>query len=347
MRPIKLDGLASLGRWEEAETLIEEAARDADIETSRQAARYFVGTLLRQGRVAEAAAAVRRTDHGYQTPHMGTFVLAARIRLAWAEGRWDDARAAVDEAIGLFEDPAREINVIGILELSVALEADRAEIARGRRRTAEATASRQVGVAHLAVVRRSAMDAIGRGGAGRLIAAELAMAEAEGSRLEDASDATLWQEAARRCSAISQPWEEAYARYRQAEAMLATAGHRQVALPLLTEAHRIATGLGARPLVDQIEALARRGRLRLATAPAEHAHRRATTLDGVVVQLTAREREVLSMVAAGHTNREIGDELFISNKTASVHISNAMDKLGALSRYEAAAIATRIGLLDS
>ncbi len=56
---------------------------------------------------------------------------------------------------------------------------------------------------------------------------------------------------------------------------------------------------------------------------------------------------MLALVAAGHTNREIGDELFISNKTASVHISNAMDKLGALSRYEAAAIATRIGLLDT
>ena len=66
-----------------------------------------------------------------------------------------------------------------------------------------------------------------------------------------------------------------------------------------------------------------------------------------MVELTARERDVLALVAAGHTNREIGDALFISNKTASVHISNAMDKLGALSRYEAAAIATRIGLLDT
>ena len=65
-----------------------------------------------------------------------------------------------------------------------------------------------------------------------------------------------------------------------------------------------------------------------------------------MVTLTTREWEALSLVAAGHTNREIGEQLFISEKTASVHVSNAMDKLGALSRYEAAATATRLGLLD-
>ena len=61
--------------------------------------------------------------------------------------------------------------------------------------------------------------------------------------------------------------------------------------------------------------------------------------------LTTREVAVLRLVAAGHTNREIGTRLFISEKTASVHVSNAMNKLGALSRYEAAAAAERLGLL--
>jgi DNA-binding NarL/FixJ family response regulator len=54
----------------------------------------------------------------------------------------------------------------------------------------------------------------------------------------------------------------------------------------------------------------------------------------------------MTLVAAGHTNREIGHRLFISEKTASVHVTHVMDKLGALSRYEAAAAATRLGLLD-
>ncbi|HEY0717565.1 MAG TPA: response regulator transcription factor, partial [Streptosporangiaceae bacterium] len=57
--------------------------------------------------------------------------------------------------------------------------------------------------------------------------------------------------------------------------------------------------------------------------------------------LTTREREVLRLIAAGRSNREIGAELFISAKTASVHVSNILGKLGVASRTEAAAIAHR------
>ncbi len=347
LRIIKISGLASLGRWDEAETLVGDAGRDADAGTARLAAQSFVEVLVRQGRIAEAAAAVRKTDIGYVTPHEGSFILETRLRVANGEGRWDDARAAADEAIGLFEDPARDFNVLGILELSVCGEADRAELARGRRRTVEAADARRVGQARLHLMRRGAHEAIGLGGAGPLIEAVLATAEAEGSRLEGRSDAEMWEEAARRREALSQPWETAYARFRQAEAILATRGRKQEALPLLGEAHRVASQLGARPLVGQIEALVRRGRILLASVPPRRLARQATTEEGVVVMLTTRELEVLSLVAAGHTNREIGEVLFISEKTASVHISNAMDKLGALSRYEAAAIATRIGLLEA
>jgi DNA-binding CsgD family transcriptional regulator len=63
--------------------------------------------------------------------------------------------------------------------------------------------------------------------------------------------------------------------------------------------------------------------------------------------LTAREREVLQLVAAGRTNRQIGQQLYISDKTVSVHVSNVMAKLGARSRTEAAAIAQRDGLLPA
>jgi DNA-binding CsgD family transcriptional regulator/tetratricopeptide (TPR) repeat protein len=347
LRAIKIAALASLGRWDEAETLVDEAGRDAAVVTARMAVQCFVEVLVRQGRIAEAAAAVRATDFGYVTPHEGSWILQTRIRVANGEGRWDDARAAADEAIGLFEDPARGFNVLSILELSVCGEADRAEVAHGRRRTAEAAEARRVGLARLDLARRGARLAIEMGGAGPLIEAELAMAEAEGSRLEGPPDAERWEDAARRREALQQPWEIAYARFRQAEAILVARGRKHEALPLLHEAHRIASRLGARPLVDQIERLAHRGRIRLASAPAERRARQATTQDGVVVALTTREWEVLCLVASGHTNREIGEELFISEKTASVHITNAMDKLGALSRYDAAASATRLGLLDA
>jgi DNA-binding NarL/FixJ family response regulator len=60
--------------------------------------------------------------------------------------------------------------------------------------------------------------------------------------------------------------------------------------------------------------------------------------------LTAREAEVLSLVAAGRTNRQIGSELYVSEKTASVHVSNILRKLGVSSRVEAAAVAQRVGV---
>jgi DNA-binding CsgD family transcriptional regulator len=347
LRVVKIVALSALGRWVEAEVLVKEAGRDTAVVTARMADQAFAGVLVRQGRLAEAAAAMGRTDFGYVTPHEGSFILQTRIRVASGEGRWDDARGAADEAIRLFEDPANDADALAILGLCIRGEADRAEVARGRRRAAEEAEARRVGLARLDLLRGGLKVAIARGDAGLLLEAELASAEAEGSRLEGRPDAELWIEAARRHETIGQSWEAAYAHFRQAEAMLGARVLKQETSPVLREAHRIAVELGARPLVDQIERLARRGRIRLASAPAERRVRQATTAEGVVVALTTREWEVLSMVAAGHTNREIGEELFISEKTASVHISNAMDKLGALSRYDAAASATRLGLLDA
>ena len=60
--------------------------------------------------------------------------------------------------------------------------------------------------------------------------------------------------------------------------------------------------------------------------------------------LTSRETEVLALVSAGRTNREIGAELYVSEKTASVHVSNIIRKLGVSSRIEAAAVAQRVGV---
>jgi DNA-binding CsgD family transcriptional regulator/tetratricopeptide (TPR) repeat protein len=345
LRALKIYTFAALGRWAEAETLVSEAERDVPV-SARMAVQNFVDVLVRQGRVAEASAAIRSIGFAYVTTEEGVDILRNRIRVAVGEGRWDEARAAADEAIGLFTEPARESGALAILELIIAAEADRADLARSRRRPAEETEARRVGLERLELLRFGANEAIGLGGAGLLIEAGLATAEAEGSRLDGRSDATKWADAAFRREALGQPWETAYARFRQAEAMLGERGRKHEAVPVLRDAHRIALQLGASPLVEQIEHLARRARIRLAAAPPERRERQATTPEGVVVALTTREWEVLSLVATGHTNREIGADLFISEKTASVHITNAMDKLGALSRYDAAGIASRLGLLD-
>jgi DNA-binding CsgD family transcriptional regulator len=100
--------------------------------------------------------------------------------------------------------------------------------------------------------------------------------------------------------------------------------------------------MGARPLLDDVRALARRARLSLAEAPDEA----PPAAEPVPFGLTDREREVLALVAAGRSNGQIATALFISPKTASVHVSNILAKLGVSGRVEAAAVAHRLGLTE-
>jgi DNA-binding NarL/FixJ family response regulator len=93
--------------------------------------------------------------------------------------------------------------------------------------------------------------------------------------------------------------------------------------------------LGAAPLQAALELLARRGRLDLGIGlPPERG----------LAGLTPREVEVLRLLVEGRSNRQIAEQLFISGKTASVHVTNILAKLGVHSRLEAAATARRLGL---
>ena len=116
------------------------------------------------------------------------------------------------------------------------------------------------------------------------------------------------------------PWEEAYARRRAAEALLVRDGDRLRGADQLRRGLALADRLGAAPIASDLRALARRARITLA---------RPTQIDGdrsPRSALTAREREILSLVVAGRTYGEIARELFISEKTVSTHISHLLDK---------------------
>ncbi|HEV8545756.1 MAG TPA: LuxR C-terminal-related transcriptional regulator, partial [Candidatus Limnocylindrales bacterium] len=114
--------------------------------------------------------------------------------------------------------------------------------------------------------------------------------------------------------------------------------------------------IGARPLAGRFEALARRARIDLrrtgAAAPVDEVESEpaAAVAPGSAALkkrgLSDREIEVLTLVAAGFSNHEIGTRLFISDKTASVHVSHILDKLNVASRTEAATIGVRLGLSD-
>ncbi len=163
----------------------------------------------------------------------------------------------------------------------------------------------------------------------------LARAEAEYRRASGENDPQAWQAVLAEFGP-AYVYEIARTQWRLAEA-LAEAGRRDEAAEQWHAAARTADKLTARPLRAALDDLARRARI------GTPEHRGDSS---VLVALTAREREVLRLIAAGRSNREIASVLFIAPKTASVHVSNILGKLGAASRTEAAAIAHREGLIS-
>ena len=159
-----------------------------------------------------------------------------------------------------------------------------------------------------------------------------ALTAAERTRLAATPAAAPWQTAAEAARAARSPYLLAYAAVRLAEAHAAL-GDRDAAGAAVAEAIALADALGAAPLANEARALARRARLEAgAPEPGEAAD---------PFGLTSREAEVLRLVADGRSNGQIAESLFISRKTASVHVSNILGKLGVASRGEAAAVAHR------
>jgi DNA-binding NarL/FixJ family response regulator len=139
---------------------------------------------------------------------------------------------------------------------------------------------------------------------------------------------------------VDVPFERAQIQVRAGVA-LAAVGEREIAVERLTEAYRTATKLGARPLADeaarQLVTLGERVERRLGRRAAGQLERAG---------LTRRELEVVRLVAVGRTNREIGQELFLSARTVEMHVGNALAKLDCRTRTEVAHKAEQLGLLS-
>lgn len=177
---------------------------------------------------------------------------------------------------------------------------------------------------------------------GQLLALERAQIETERGRLDERSDAAAWAEVAQGWTGLGRPYVALQARWRMAEAAN-DAGERQTAAEVLRRAHAEAVALGAVPLAGRMETLARNMRLRLDSKAWSSPDADAARAD---FGLTKREREVLSLVAIGRTNKQVAEELFISESTAGVHVSNILGKLGVSSRTEAASVALSQGLVE-
>ncbi len=276
------------------------------------------------------------------------------IELALAEGRLDDAwSAATDGMVRLAETDDAGFDT-SVQAVAARAAADRALAVAAAHRDAE----RDIAVADA----RRAAD-----GAGAIVAgldpaspsaAEpigfAATAEAEAARAEGSAAASgAWAKAADHWAAVGRPYRVAYARYREGESILLAGTGRTEATERLAEAREIADYLGAAPLRDSIDGVARRARVTLRAAradgPVSDDRANAVEPDTVAADpfgLTAREREVLTLVATGQTNKRIAETLFISESTAGVHVSNILGKLGVNTRTEAAAVAVRLGLAE-
>ncbi|WP_280264878.1 ATP-binding protein [Nocardia wallacei] len=163
-------------------------------------------------------------------------------------------------------------------------------------------------------------------------------------RAHDTATAADWSTAAAAWAALNQPYEQARALLAAAESAVAE-GDRTAASVALRAAAERAADLGAAPLLAAAQDLARRARLTLEHARADPPSSAATGAPRSF-GLTARELDVLRLVAEGMSNRNIATELFISANTAGVHVSRILTKLGAATRTEAAAVAHHHNLLS-
>jgi DNA-binding CsgD family transcriptional regulator/tetratricopeptide (TPR) repeat protein len=264
---------------------------------------------------------------------------ALRAELQTRAGELEAAQATIAQALDRMEVCTDDIARIAHVSLAgLHVEAQRAQ--RGRDLGDAAMRRDAVSRAriHLDRIEAAAQDG------GPIEAAALLEGRAELARSRGRATAKLWEAAAGRWEALELPYRRAIAQWREAESR-AESGDRDAAAAAAAPALRTAHALGSRWLEGEIRALAGRARLALGAdgpvAADTGADAGGPAAPADPFGLTDRERQVLALVAQGATNRQVGETLFMAEKTASVHVSRILAKLGVRSRTEAAAVAHR------
>jgi ATP/maltotriose-dependent transcriptional regulator MalT len=355
------DGLIGLGRWDEAFSLAAEVqpiARGTSRVFATQQLAYLQAMRGEFESAARTLAELTRTMGQSIEAQFNGSIAATQISLAMLTGDTAAGRQVSDRALAILAQTEHRVLRGRVLGLAIRLEADSGERARAARDAAALDVAVVRAGSHLEAVRGLAdgmPPSVGRAN----VLQSIAFAEAEATRLDAASDPARWRAALEMARARGPFYDAAYASYRLAEALLPDRARREEAAALLSQANEAAARLGARPLQEAIQALGARARITLApvapaTPPAAAPDAEAAARDGAAPDvasdagaaygLSEREIEVLRLLAAGRTNRQIGQALFISESTAGVHVSHILAKLGVAGRVEAATIAARLGL---
>ena len=352
------EALIALGRLSEAEALL----ADLDELVGNCAASPPLLSMviaLRRGQGELAAEWLATVDR--MTAHLSDVEFRARFHrlaaeLALDEGRPGEASDEVENAISLAAGTDEPL-VVEICALGVRALADGVEEARARGRGSDLDKAHLLAAAFVQEAERGVTPVLADGVPLPGPAAFLAVCRAEQSRL-DRSDPELWAAAVAEWDELTQPYEAAYCRWREAEARLQARSGRGRAIECVEQAWRDCVRIGAAGLGARIERLAQRARITLPAGEAVDGDEGVTAAEaeGVLegdklrrrvaedLQLTPREVEVLAQLVRGRTDRQIADDLYISRKTASVHVSNILRKLDAANRFDAAEIGQRAGL---
>jgi DNA-binding CsgD family transcriptional regulator len=329
--------LIRLGRYEEAETLLADTTHKGIgiFDVAPQLAPAQIA--IRRGRLDDAgellADAERSTIHLTNVQTRGQLHIEA-AELALERELPDEAYAEIERALALVtmtDDTSRRAQMCA---LGMRALADQLADARVHARHGDADTVRKLG----ADLIQESIKPVAAGAQWRPPqAAWRAACIAEHSRLSQ-SDPLLWAEAVRLCDASHEVYPATYCRWRQAEALLENRAGRREAAECLSAAFATASRIGAIPLRTRIEQLAQRARITLSVSLPPAAS------PGSTLGLTPRELEILGQLADGLTDREIAEALFISKKTASVHVSNVLRKLDVSNRVEAGRIGQAHGL---
>ena len=342
--------LTELGRWQEAAELAAATFDRQHVEPHLD--RYGLSRLVpllasqgdptagerldRLGRVLEG----RPPEGQFTVPYQG-----ARAEYLLWQGRPGEALEAALRGLEGVHTATLASFPLTMVRIGAWAAAELAEVGRAARDTRQVASARAGWDAFAGRIEEARAAGTFEGLAARAQAraeAELAIIDGERRRIDGSPQVDGWRHAVERTKVDGRPYPLAYAQWRLAEALLVD-GDRAAASEALRAAHAATVKLGAEPMRRALENLAARARIDVVPDDARPA---VETMSGAndPFGLTRREREVLALVSTGRTNRQIADELFISESTAGVHVSNILGKLGVATRTEAASVAVRLNM---
>jgi DNA-binding CsgD family transcriptional regulator/tetratricopeptide (TPR) repeat protein len=340
-----VDALTWLGRLDEAEALLTQIGQQGIGNCTAGPSTSRADIAIRRGRLDEAVAQLAIADEltaGLTDVQIRGYFHLLRAERELAAGNPDTASEEVDLALALAAGTDDEFYLPHMFAVAVRCRADRYDEARATGRPFDLDKALLLACGFQQEAERLVEASRLRGGkpAPRAVGFA-AQCAAERTRLDE-PDPELWMAAASAWEYADEPLSVAYCQWREAEARLAGRSGRAGAEECLQAAWRVSVAIGAEPLTGKIEDLARRARIELCQPWAEDPG--AASSLGDDLGLTPRELEVLGQLAAGRRDAEIAESLFISKKTASVHVSNILRKLDSANRVEAGKIGQAHGL---